>query len=147
MRCERCGHADHRGLVLDADKKLVCHRCDERERDKRQRLDAAVKRRRVMRLDLTWCHPSDRRAVGNRLRRLAATTPDDGASILQAFAGALRSSRPIIDIDLTSVSPAAEREVAVVLDAYLEHEYVTAGPDRDILVTIVASWADWRRAA
>lgn len=147
MKCERCGQSDHRGLVLDDDSKLVCHRCHERDEHRRRRQDAAVKRRRVLRVDLAWCHPADRRSVGRRLSKLARATPGDSARILTDLAAELSGNRPAVTIDLTSVSEDAARGVATALDIALDTEVATAGPDRDLFVAIAAAWNDWRRAA
>lgn len=124
---------------------MLCDICRQRQQRVLTRLAAAVSRGRTIAIDVAGIHPADRKAVARRLTRLAKRTPPGTATILTSLAESLRSGNPLVTCDLTSVDTATIRTVGSVLENELETEIVGAGPDRDVIIAIVASWLEWQR--
>lgn len=144
MNCQQCGKRD-RVLSLASDGRMLCDVCRQRQQRALTRLAAAVSRGKTIAVDVGWSHQADRRALGRKLTRIAATTPDDARRILTSIAAALRTSNPILTVDLTSVSPAAARIVDTTLGHVLDREITASGPLRDLTLTITAAWTEWTR--
>lgn len=142
LGCDSCGRGDVSSLTLDGTQ-LLCPRCRDREARARERRDHAVARRRVLAIDLSWCHPADRRSAARKINRAASRAAPEAAQIMLSLADAIRGNNPTASVDLTSVSETTAQGVATMLDDLLEHEIT--GPLRDLLIAITSSWLDWQR--